>query len=266
MSGQNIRRFQESITQELEVTKNRVRDLIGNRHWGEEGRYKEAILKNVIKNFLPSNMSIGTGFIVDSRNPDNISKQIDIILYDNTYPVLFSEGDFIITTLKNVKALIEVKSRLNPTTLRDVIVQFEESVSMLDFKSNYQFRLDGRYKNYRTKIFLGVFAFDFDGNVENTHIKNYLSDSDGLVNHFSLGTNIFIKKWKNIEGLNLQPLIDLKKDFYNIYEINNLSFSYFISNLMDISTGGLNDRNWFSYPIEGTKELFRKSTIEITGK
>ena len=45
--------FQKSITKELKALQNRVRYLIGDSHWGEEGRYKEAILRNVIKRFLP---------------------------------------------------------------------------------------------------------------------------------------------------------------------------------------------------------------------
>ncbi|WP_164731079.1 hypothetical protein [Anoxybacter fermentans] len=48
--------FQESITKELDTIRNRVRNLIGTSHWGEEGQYKEAILKNVIRRFLPSNL------------------------------------------------------------------------------------------------------------------------------------------------------------------------------------------------------------------
>ena len=62
------KKFQESITRELDVIKNRVRNLIGNANWSEEGRYKEAILKNVLRKFLPSNLSIGTGFIVKSES------------------------------------------------------------------------------------------------------------------------------------------------------------------------------------------------------
>jgi len=46
--------FQKSITKELDIVKNRVRSLIGNAHWGEEGRYKEAVLKTVINRFLPN--------------------------------------------------------------------------------------------------------------------------------------------------------------------------------------------------------------------
>ena len=45
----NMELFHKSTTKELKVIKNRVRNFIGNRNWGEEGRYKEAILRNVIK-------------------------------------------------------------------------------------------------------------------------------------------------------------------------------------------------------------------------
>ena len=84
---QNIRRFQVSITQELELTKNRVRDLIGNANWAEEGRYKEAILRKSISQFLPKNLSIGTGFIIANDDHEygregRISTQLDIIIYE----------------------------------------------------------------------------------------------------------------------------------------------------------------------------------------
>jgi len=88
----NPEEFQESITNELEVVKNRVRNLIGDAHWGEEGRFKEAVLGNVIRRFLPSDLSIGTGFIARNRNTTvEVSKQADIIVYNNRIPVLFCQ-------------------------------------------------------------------------------------------------------------------------------------------------------------------------------
>lgn len=114
---QNIKSFQESITEELTVIKNRVRNIIGNSHWGEDGRYKEAVLSKVLKNYIPNNVSIGTGFIVSSPSVFQtgnieVSDQIDILIYDNTIPVVFREGDFVIVTPDAVKAIIEVKSEV----------------------------------------------------------------------------------------------------------------------------------------------------------
>ena len=259
----NPRRFQESITRELEIIKDRVRDLIGDRHWGEEGRFKEAILKNILKKFLPNNISVGTGFIVDSNNGNDISRQLDIILYDNTYPVLFSEGDFIITTKKNVKGIIEVKSRITSTTLERVIQQFDESIAMLHPFNLYSPTFSRRQGEYRTKIFLGVFAFEFEGNIDSLRIDTALTNSAGLINHFSLGTDIFIRRWRAQDAVRLEPAVNSQNDFYNLYDINNLSFSFFISNLIDIVSGGLNDRYWFSFPIQGTKELHRIRTVTL---
>jgi copper chaperone CopZ len=244
--------FQESITNELDIIKNRVRNLIGDRHWGEEGRYKEVVLKNILRKHLPKNISIGTGFIIDIEQ-DTISKQLDIIIYDNTYPLLFSEGDFIITTLKNVKGIIEVKSSIGTgnNTFSSVVRQFDESIESIVFPTN-------------KKIFLGIFSFDFNGNINSENIKNAIINSRKKINHISLGKNYFFRKWKSIDAHRLNPPItDCNNDFYNIYNINNLSFSYFISNLIDIVCNGVSDRYRFAFPIEGSKEISRIKCICI---
>ena len=252
----NVRLFQESITQELDVVKNRVRNLIGNAHWGEEGRFKEAILKNILRKFLPKNLSVGTGFILKATgNNDNdnlLSNQLDIIIYDNTLPLLFSEGDFIITTHKCVRGIIEVKSRITPATFSAVVEQFDNSIEdfIVDFK-----------RHNRRKVFTGIFAFEFNGNIESINIDHSLSNSRRVINHISLGTDYFIRHWKSAERNRLAVPVDCQNDFYNIYNLENLSFSYFISNLIDITSGGLNDRYWFSFPVEGTKEINRLRTI-----
>ena len=249
MVGDRIdpKEFQKSITKELDTIKNRVRNLIGDRHWGEEGRYKEAILKNVIRRFLPSNLSIATGFIIKKTSTrTRISRQIDIIIYDNTIPVLFSEGDFIITTHKNVKGIIEVKTEIRNSELQEIIQKSEENG-----------RLIGK------KIFNGIFSYEFDGNIYSNAIDQALKGAKGYVNHISLGPDIFIKFWKREDRSRLDPPVEnCQNDFYNIYNIEGLSFSYFISNLLELTcSSSLDDRWWFLYPIVGTKERHRVRTI-----
>jgi len=248
----DVKEFQKSITEELNIVKNRVRNLISNHHWGEEGRYKEAILKNILRKFLPSNISIGTGFIVNTNNPNGISKQIDIIIYDNTYPVLFSEGDFIITTMKNVKGIVEVKSSIGRgnNTFQSVVHHFDETLQPIQNVFGNR------------KLFLGIFSFEFNGNIDSGQIDDTLRQSAKKINHISLGKDYFIRKWKSQDANRLNPPVtNCNNDFYSIYEISDLSFSYFISNLIDIVCGGLNDRYWFSFPIQGTKEVRRIRTI-----
>lgn len=248
-------KFQESITRELEIVKDRVRNLIGGRNWAEEGRYKEAVLRNVIKRFLPSNLSIGTGFIVkrdenSTRNQILVSKQIDIIVYDNRKPILFSEGDFIITTNDNVKAIIEVKTKIENSNLRDILLNAINNSKLVD-----------------NTIFSGIFAYEYvkredwldrlKGSLEQ------LRENGKYVNHICLGPHIFVKYWER----NSEVWSDCKSDFYGIYDFNSnrrnrkISFSYFISNLIyHACDKKLDDRLWFLFPVRGGKEQYRVGT------
>ena len=239
--------FQKSITEELNIIKDRVRNLIGDTHWGEEGRYKEAILRNVIRRFLPSNLSIGTGFVI--KNKTRISSQTDIIIYDNTIPVLFSEGDFVITTHKNVRGIIEVKTRI------DGYSGLQESIQ----KARENGKLIGK------NIFNGIFSYEYEGDIErSTSIDQAIKRANGYVNHVSLGPDVFIKFWK--KGVwRIEDEENCQNGFYKIYKIENLSFSYFISNLLEFTCSSkLSDRWWFLYPIEGGKEryMLRKICLE----
>ena len=55
--------YQLSIAQEFKAYENRVRFLIDDSNWAEEGWYKEIILMNYLKRNLPQSFSIGTGFV-----------------------------------------------------------------------------------------------------------------------------------------------------------------------------------------------------------
>lgn len=250
----NFEDFQKSITQELDVVKNRVRNLIGSAHWGEEGRYKEAILRNVIKRFLPSNLSIGTGFIL-STNIDNtfVSKQLDIIIYNNTIPVLFSEGDFVIVTESSIKGIIEIKSNINTSVLSQVVDSFNQLTCFPSIG----------YAN--SNVFKGVISFEHDlKNIEkeDTTFDEIIKKSNGIINHISFGKYYFMRYWES--NRDIYPSVELDGPFYSLYKIENLSYSYFISNLLHmVSNEELDDRYHFSFPIKGTKEIRRKKVIPL---
>ena len=236
-------RFQESINKEFELIKDRVDNLIDidANHHGENGAYKEAILRKIIKRFLPKNISIGTGFIVTKtgRNTYSRTTQVDIILYDNNYPLLFNEGDFIITTPKNVKAIIEVKTTIRNSELEDYIVKSRNNMNLIG----------------NPHIFNGIFAYNYNENIVlqdgevSLPIKRALENSNGKINHISLGSNIFIKYWNEHHQLNDNHNCASNK-FFNIYDLRDLSFSYFISNLIDyVVDEDTTERDWFMFPI-----------------
>ncbi|WP_456488282.1 DUF6602 domain-containing protein [Caminibacter pacificus] len=259
-------KFQKSINEELKIINNRVKDLIdieGNHH-AEDGAYREAILRNVIRRFLPNNISIGTGFIIaEKRGEFKRTSQIDIIIYDNTYPLLFQEGDFIITTPKNVKAIIEVKTSIKNSSYENDNNGIFNIINKA--KKNYEI-----IKKYNKKIFNGVFSFYYNdslidkrnGNLSRV-VEEALKTSEGKVNHIVLGEKIFIKYWENQSNRIINKECD-SNNFFNIYELNNLAFSYFISNVIDfVVDKNMEDRFWFMFPKKSKhgKEDFKISQL-----
>lgn len=242
--------FHISTTKELLAIKDRVRDLIN--HWGEDGRYKEAVLKSIIQRFLPGRYVIASGFVVKQALDNNFghvsSRQIDLLIYDTNYPVLFKESDFVIVTPDAVKAIIEVKANLRNQGLENVLRRCN---------SLGQFIFEGR-ENDQSLIFNGIFSYTGynNNNIEvllqqnishiNEEFDNIQNSARFKVNHISFNKDWFYKFWPE-DNLNSRN---------NIYRIEDLSFAYFISNLMDFLSGNSVFENhdvWF--PIDKEFEL-----------
>jgi len=242
--------FHKSITHELLAVKDRVRSILWDRNWTDDGKFKEAILRKVISRTLPDNYSIGTGHVI-TYNPSakeyEISKQIDIVIYENKYPVLFKEGDFIIVTGDSVRAIIEVKTKIETVSeLLGIIETSEENANPIkNTLENKQF-------------FNGIFSFETDipmnDNLKDPLEEHYLSstcEKNRQVNHISLGKEIFIKF-----GV---P----RSQFLSIYKLEELGFAYFISNLtygLDITRNQFNERFFFPLP---SKEPHNQYKIDL---
>lgn len=242
----NYMDYQKSVAQELASVKNRIRDFIDDHHWGEDGRYKEEILKEVLADKLPSYASVGTGFVACDSN--RASSQIDIIVYDNNIPLLFKKGDFVIVAKEAVLAIVEVKTDVSRCLL-DAMCKLHRNGELI-----------GR------RIFNGIFSYDYSANLTNNGrafrpLKEALVNNFGNVNHLALGENYFIKYWED-GSPNDEP-----RNKYRLYEIRNLTFGYFISNLIeDIHLVHYGEsipeilRNVF-YPITETKEPHKIADI-----
>jgi len=116
------------------------------------------------------------------------------------------------------------------------------------------------------RIFNGIFAFENETvNLESQHIRSALIRSSGLVNNICFGKDYFLKYWD--KGLPIHN--PCNKNNYAVYEIEDLAFGYFISNLVEdvyvsIHGEGIPDtlKKMF-YPIEKTKEAHRIRTIQV---
>lgn len=209
-------------------------------------------MKEIISSKIPNTASIGTGFVVCDNDNENekISSQIDIIVYRADSPVLLKKGDFVIVSNDAVLGIIEVKTKLNNSNLKETFSKAHENGR----------RINNPY------IFNGIFSYECDFDVvENstTFIENSCKSYPGFVNNVSFGANYFMKFWPDGKP-NEQP-----KQKYRIYEIENLSFGYFISNLIEDIYVQLNGRKISKtmanvmYPIENTKEAYEIKTINV---
>ena len=231
----NLKEYHISTTKELLAQKDRVRNLVA--HHGEDGKYKEAILKSILRKMLPERYLVATGFVVqqnENRGQHSHSSQIDIIIYDRDYPVLFKEEDFVIVTADAVKAIIEVKSNASNQSISKVVKKAND---------NGKFIYSAKDSIEKEKLFFnGVFSFEHSNirTIANnaTNIKQEVTDHEFkkyMVNHFCLDHDYFVKYWN-------------EQDKYELYKLENLSFPFFISNLLNYLTNKtIEDNNfiWF---------------------
>ena len=80
------------------------------RHNPTTGTFAEALLRELIAEFLPQRYAAATGFILDGAEQSN---QIDILVYDQREDLpVFRDGSFVVLTPGTARLVIEVKSRL----------------------------------------------------------------------------------------------------------------------------------------------------------
>lgn len=250
MRDSDYKAYHESVTIELLASRNRVRYFIGSSHWPEDGRFKEMLLMNYLKKILPPNVTVGTGFV---KNGEETTTQIDLIIYDNSVPTLFSEGDFVVVLPESVYGIIEVKSKLRSG----------KSITNTLAKANRNGELIG------TDIFNGIFSYETAINFSNNQpladsVKCGLEENHGCINHISFGSDYFMKYWPHGN-----PDARDHIECFSIYKIENLSFGYFLSNLVEFihlkSRGQRVSATMsnFLYPISEGKETCRLSNLEV---
>jgi len=233
--------YRKSISQELISTKNRVRNFIDNNHMGEDGRYKEIILTEKIRQLLPKTVSVGTGFVMCEDN--NITSQIDIIIYRNDLPLFFQIDNFIIASKESVLGIIEVKTNLDSSKVNRTIE-----------KAHLNGKLIGN------QIFNGIFSyengFSFNNNELNRTLSHSLENYAGYINNIVFGKDYFMKLWEQGKVSQYNELA-----YYRFYKIDDLSFGYFLSNLVEDVNRQYNKsilpRSFKQslYPIENSKEV-----------
>lgn len=258
----DIRTYIQEKSHDLKKRQDSVRNIIGSKHWGEDGRYKELILKQWLKDEFRQRelgVEIGTGFI---KNGEKTSSQIDIIIYNpnevHHYLPQPQQDDFIIIDANSVLAILEVKTRIYPNDARKIINS-----------------LCSNKKLAREHIFAGIFAYECQAKgkqVSDEAFKKVLKDSNEnckkaleetlrkniALDCIAFGENYFMKFWQRKE-----PDSSYQNKHYSFYRLKNQSFGYFMLNICEHILVCLNKDRMFSqdelnsfYP-EGTKEPYK---------
>ena len=114
----------QSLTYECEVLKDRVRHLIDNAHWPTDGEWKESVLRSMIRRSAPESVTVGRGFVV---HQEGCSSQIDVLIYDNSMPILYKDGDLVFITPSACRGIVEVKSNTTLPAFRKAAVKLADN-------------------------------------------------------------------------------------------------------------------------------------------
>jgi hypothetical protein len=132
--------FGEGLTAKVDL----LGRLLGDSHYPSPGQYKERLLADAIRGFLPRTVEVGTGFVMfphaDMEPPGggrfhdplnqsafSMSRQCDILVYDVAkYPAIFRDRDFVIVRPEAVRAVIEVKGMLSRREVLSTLTSFQD--------------------------------------------------------------------------------------------------------------------------------------------
>lgn len=245
----DLHKYFRSLTQEVHALKDRVRNL--SPHWPTDGESKESVIRTILRRHLPSNLRVGRGFILKEGAS---TTQIDVLIYDAAYPVVYQDGDLAFVTRDAVRGIIEVKTRVSIGALPAVL---DKLASNVDFVNN-----DRRDNGSDLTLFAGVFAFDFEPAItkENANtILDHLSaavrgDQRRMINHIALGRSAFVRFWPHspYERNNIPAY-----QKWHFYELPDEVPGYFINNVVSaLAPDSVRDNEAIWFPEEG-KEMHK---------
>lgn len=110
--------------------------------------YRERIVSDLLKPFLPTRLAIGTGFIITHNN--NISTQCDLIIYDREHTPVIENSEQRFFPVECVVGVIEVKSKLTKADLTVALKKLADIKKLRkDIEPNnpYIFN-DGNYSSF----------------------------------------------------------------------------------------------------------------------
>ncbi|MGD9782546.1 MAG: DUF6602 domain-containing protein [Kiritimatiellia bacterium] len=207
----------KDMSREFRAVQNRIRNLIGDAHWPSDGAWKESVLRTCVRRYLPPSFVVGSGFIV---TPDGVSNQIDLLICSDAAPILFRDGDFIITTADAVRAAVEVKTHISGAELRDALIKLNNVSHLV------------RLRCVHPKPFLGLFSYDATetpaGQILECLQETHARISDYPIRAMCFGGDSFYRFWE------YDPREQVRRQYnsWHAYELPEMAPGYFVHNLV----------------------------------
>lgn len=135
-----FRRVATTYEQRFLAMKNNVGELLGARHNYESGLYREALLRDFLRELLPKSLEVSSGFIYGFERVPT-SGQIDVLVWDAArYSPVYRTPDFVIVPPESVVCAISVKSDLRSSRTVKGAMRNLASVCALDLAYRSQNR------------------------------------------------------------------------------------------------------------------------------
>ena len=150
-------------------------------HSGEFGSYRERIVRNLIKPFLPNRLEIGTGFIITADN--KISTQCDVIIYDKTNTPILENYEQRFFPIECVVGVIEVKSKITKQEFKEALIKLSKIKDLRNYvdSDKYIFKDGNPGKKFETKEFVRnqlatvLLCESIDGNLD-SNLNSFFFD------------------------------------------------------------------------------------------
>lgn len=240
----NTKSYFESLSKELSGLRDRVRHFIDDRHWQTDGEWKETVLRNFLRRNLPRSFEVGRGFVISKFGA---STQIDLLIYDTSKPILFRDGDLVFLTPDAVRCVIEVKSKLTPSSLKQCVSKLTNTAIFI--------RRSGGYPKH------GIFAFE--GTISTLKALQALQTAalgtyKYVMDYVCLGPSHFIYFHHNDPERSGFPLAKWRS-----YRVEHLAYGYFLHNCIELSERqSVADNRELWFPTAG-KESFIDGEAEL---
>lgn len=118
-----------SISQEFQARINRIRFFV--KHNLTSGNANEGILRDFLAKHTPQAFQVGQGFICNPLQDNSVSRQCDILVYDQSrHPLVYEDGPVKIVWPDSIRMVIETKTQFQKDDIETAIENISSAKSV----------------------------------------------------------------------------------------------------------------------------------------